>query len=135
MIVADASIILSWAYRETNVHLAEPVLRLIAAKGAIVPAIWPMEIANSLELSLLRERISSEQYWQLLAAIRELDIQVEPLMEDRIWDDVATLARRHHLTIYDAQYLETASRLRLPLATFDNELIAAARAEGVVVLP
>ena len=135
MIVADASIILSWAYRETNVHLAEPVLRLIASRGAIVPAIWPMEIANSLELSLLRKRISPEQYWPLLAAIRELDIQVEALVEDRIWDEVASLARRHQLTIYDAQYLETAHRLKLPLATFDNALIAAARAEGVAVLP
>jgi predicted nucleic acid-binding protein len=36
--------------------------------------------------------------------------------------------------LYDAAYLELAQRLRLPLATLDRELRAAARAEGVALL-
>jgi predicted nucleic acid-binding protein len=35
------------------------------------------------------------------------------------------------LTIYDAAYLELALREGLPLATLDEALVAAARAEGV----
>ena len=43
--------------------------------------------------------------------------------------------RRHALTIYDAQYLELALRRQIPLATFDQQLAGAARAEGLTVLP
>jgi predicted nucleic acid-binding protein len=41
------------------------------------------------------------------------------------------LARAHRLTFYDAAYLELAKREGLALATFDRELLVAARAEGV----
>lgn len=43
------------------------------------------------------------------------------------------LAERHHLTVYDAAYLELALRRALPLATLDRELRTAAEAEAVVL--
>jgi predicted nucleic acid-binding protein len=135
LIVADASVVLAWAYEEINAELAEDALRVVARQGAIAPAIWPMEIANSLELSLLRKRISLPQYEQILGDIRDLDVEVEELSVNRIWGHVAFLSRKHALTVYDAQYLEMALRLQLPLATFDQQLAAAARAEGIPVLP
>jgi hypothetical protein len=42
-----------------------------------------------------------------------------------------TLARRYRLTVYDAAYLELALREAVALATLDQALVAAARAEGV----
>ena len=45
--------------------------------------------------------------------------------------DILVLARRHRLTFYDAVYLELAQREGLALATLDNELAKAARAEDV----
>jgi len=45
-----------------------------------------------------------------------------------------TLARFHRLTAYDAAYLELALRLNAPLATLDDALSNAARAEGVVLI-
>jgi predicted nucleic acid-binding protein len=45
------------------------------------------------------------------------------------------LARSHRLTSYDAAYLELALRRGLPLASRDQALQAAARAEGVPLLP
>jgi len=44
---------------------------------------------------------------------------------------VFSLARRHRLTFYDGAYLELAKREGLTLATFDRDLIAAAKAERV----
>jgi predicted nucleic acid-binding protein len=41
------------------------------------------------------------------------------------------LARRHRLTVYDAAYLELAQREVAPLATLDDALTRAAKAEGV----
>jgi predicted nucleic acid-binding protein len=44
------------------------------------------------------------------------------------------LARRYRLTFYDAAYLELAQREGMPLATLDQELAIAARAEGVTLI-
>ena len=51
------------------------------------------------------------------------------------WHDTLALARSHRLTSYDAAYLELALRRSLPLASRDQALQAAARAEGVPLLP
>jgi predicted nucleic acid-binding protein len=47
---------------------------------------------------------------------------------------VARLALEHGLTAYDATYLALALVERLPLATLDKNLAAAAHAEKVAVL-
>jgi predicted nucleic acid-binding protein len=44
------------------------------------------------------------------------------------------LARHYRLTVYDASYLELASRAGLPLATLDADLVRAARAEELAVM-
>ena len=41
------------------------------------------------------------------------------------------LAQKHALTFYDASYLQLAIDLKLPLATYDQQLIEAAKAEKV----
>jgi predicted nucleic acid-binding protein len=43
------------------------------------------------------------------------------------------LARDYHLTVYDAAYLELALRTKLPLATRDRALCAAAVAAGAAL--
>jgi predicted nucleic acid-binding protein len=52
-----------------------------------------------------------------------------------VWHDTLALARTHRLTSYDAATLELALRLGLPLASRDQALQAAARSEGVPLLP
>jgi predicted nucleic acid-binding protein len=47
---------------------------------------------------------------------------------------VLPLAREQRLSLYDATYLELASRRRLPLATLDSSLIRAAGAVGVELI-
>jgi predicted nucleic acid-binding protein len=44
---------------------------------------------------------------------------------------LAQLAQDHALSAYDAACLELAERRGLPLATFDRDLIRAARTAGV----
>ncbi|MDR2844984.1 MAG: type II toxin-antitoxin system VapC family toxin, partial [Puniceicoccales bacterium] len=47
------------------------------------------------------------------------------------WAATRHLAERYQLTIYDAAYLEIAVRRKIPLATLDRALIAAAKSAGV----
>ena len=51
------------------------------------------------------------------------------------WHDTLALARSHRLTSAAAAYLELALRRGLPLARRDKALKAAARLEGVPLLP
>ena len=44
------------------------------------------------------------------------------------------LAANYKLSVYDAIYLDLALRVGLPLATYDKQLAAAARRNGVSVL-
>ena len=49
----------------------------------------------------------------------------------RAWGDTIRLARAHELSVYDASYLELATRTGIPLASLDDKLKAAAQAVGV----
>lgn len=56
---------------------------------------------------------------------------------DRGWHgllEAVDLAAKHHLTVYDALYLQLALDIEAPLATLDRQLAAAARAEGIEVI-
>ncbi len=47
---------------------------------------------------------------------------------------VFDLAQKHNLTFYDASYLQLAIDLKIPLATYDQQLIDAAKAEKVKLI-
>jgi len=47
---------------------------------------------------------------------------------------VVALARRHRLTVYDASYLDLASRQAMPLAILDADLARGAATERIVLV-
>ena len=61
-------------------------------------------------------------------------IRVDPSTPAYAWADTLTLARAHSVPVDDAAYLELALRRKLPLATTDATLTAAATAAGVPIL-
>jgi predicted nucleic acid-binding protein len=107
----------------------------VAAEGAIVPHLWPLEIANGLEMAVRRKRFTVPDREETLSVFRRLPINIQAVQREQDWGIVLGLASRHRLTVYDASYLALALEKKLPLATLDEELAAAARAEGVPVLP
>ena len=75
-----------------------------------------------------RNRVTEQHVTSFLHRLERFTIDIAPL-PDR--PTVLALARKHHLTFYDAAYLELAHRENIPLATLDDDLAAAARAEGI----
>jgi predicted nucleic acid-binding protein len=63
-----------------------------------------------------------------------LPVKVDAGADRQAWGDTLHLAERHGLTVYDAAYLEIASRREIALATLDRQLRAAAMSEGVQLL-
>jgi predicted nucleic acid-binding protein len=129
-LVIDASFIASLLLPHEAAEVSAARLKQIEDDGAAAPALWQLEVANMLLTALRRKRIDASQFVRLLEAIDSLPVTLQAALTAKQRGDLLHLARKHELTAYDAAYLELALRLDLPLATFDDRLIRAARAEG-----
>jgi predicted nucleic acid-binding protein len=99
--------------------------------SAVVPVLWPLEVANVLVLGERRRRSTVADATRWLRFLQQLPIRVDDLVVARAWTDILQVARSYDLSVYDACYLELALRLGLPLASVDDQLKAAAAAAGV----
>lgn len=132
--MVDASVTLSWCFANEATPYSRSVLDALGTTYAIVPALWPFEVANALALAERRKRISQEGIAAFLRTLRRLPIQIESREALWLWQAVLPLARQYRLTAYDAAYLDLAKRERLSLATLDHGLRQAARALGIALL-
>jgi predicted nucleic acid-binding protein len=132
--VLDASVALTWCFKNEATAAADRVLECLAAGAASVPAIWHLEIANVLALSERRRRITPAHSAEFIAVLETLEIVVDEETPSRALGRVLDLAREEQLTAYDAAYLELAMRLGVPLASKDGDLCDAAERLGVSVL-
>lgn len=132
-LVIDASIVLSWYFTDEQTHETQMVLGEVVERGAVVPALWRLEVANSFRSAMRRRRVTAGQRDAALANLSELAIETDQLTSLQAWGSTLTLADRHDLTPYDASYLELAQRRRLPLASLDSALRMAATKEGVAI--
>jgi predicted nucleic acid-binding protein len=126
---------LTWCFDDEACPETEKLLDRVRDEGAVVPALWYLELGNVLLNAEKRGRISMSGVTGRLALLAELPIVVDQETTNRAWRDILTLARNEGLTTCDATYLELSLRLGLPLLTKDGDLAGAARRLGVVVLP
>jgi predicted nucleic acid-binding protein len=132
--VLDASAALSWCFEDEATPDAQALLARAAGSHFIVPGLWLSEIANVLWMSERRRRVSAERVSALLALFASLDFEVDSPSPRVIFGPVLDIARREKLTIYDATYLELALRHRVPLASLDRDLCAAAERNAITLL-
>ncbi len=131
-LVLDASVALAWCFEDESAALPERVLDVLeTGTEMLTPSIWPMEVANALLTAERRKRITNAQATTFLQRISKLPIIVEPVSLSRAFEHVLPVARQHHLTEYDAAYVELALREGLPMATLDAKLRRAARSAGI----
>lgn len=133
-LVLDSSVALAWFYDDEIGPAIDEVQNIVVAGGAVVPAIWHLETANGLQMSVRRGRISESLRDTALRELTSLAILVDPETIVRAWSDTLALSTRFGLTVYDAAYLELAARRKLPLASLDRDLRRAAEASGVSLL-
>jgi predicted nucleic acid-binding protein len=130
-IVIDSSMTLAWYFEDERTAESIAVLNRVAEAGAVVPALWHLEVLNGLQVAVRRDRITAAYRDASLDDLRALVIAIDPDTNRQAWTSTLQLCERLGLTAYDAAYLELALRCRLPLATLDGELVSAARAENV----
>jgi predicted nucleic acid-binding protein len=133
-LVLDSSATLAWIYSDETTDAIRTVFNQVADAGAMVPALWRLEVANSLTVAVRRNRIDAEFRRAALADLALLDIITDQYTDSHAWAETLRLADRHRLTLNGAAYLELAQRRKLPLASLDQELRAAAHAVGTKLL-
>jgi predicted nucleic acid-binding protein len=131
-LIVDASVAGSWAMPDERRDEATAIGRRVLAEGARAPDLFWHEIRNLLVLGVRRKRLTEEEFWRQFERIERMPIRTAPTASSR---RIAAFALKHGLTAYDAAYLDLAVDLKLPLASFDDKLRAAAKAEGVELLP
>jgi len=131
-IVIDASVVAPWFLPDEASAAADAVAERMADDGAVAPDLLWHEVRSLLLRAFRRGRLPEEEIWVSLRRFESL-----PLRSAGPGDatEALRMAIKHGLTAYDAAYLGLAKAQRLPLATFDEPLRAAAAAESVAILP
>lgn len=133
-LVLDASLTVSWFFADEQTPHGMAVLDRVSRQGAVVPSLWRLEVANALQMAVRRRRMDRSFRDSNLADLGAMNIEIDGQTNVQAWSATVRLADAHDLTIYDAAYLELALRRKLPLATLDAALAAAARAERIPLI-
>lgn len=129
--ILDCSVAMAWVFPDEASEETARLRDALVDDRAFVPSLWPIEVGSVLLAAPRRGRIDTDEWPHICSNLDALPIEIEPVSVSRAWDPALTLAHQHDLSIYDATYLELSLRMRLPLATLDRTLAAAARAAGV----
>lgn len=133
--VVDASVGFSWVYPGQASEKTDELLeRIKSGAKVVVPSLWFLEVANGLLAAERRRLLKRAERERALAMLSEL-----PLISDEDASRVAfgrtsVLASEHALSVYDAAYVETATRHKLPLGSRDLALRKAAGKCGIRLL-
>jgi len=132
--VLDASVIIRWALNDGSVTdgaYADKVLESLTSHFAVVPAIWSTEVVHVLRCAEQGGKLGEAAVTGFLYQLGQLPIKSDIAAPAGLHLAVAAVSREFKLTGYDAQYLELALRLGLPLATLDKDVRKAAKKAGV----
>lgn len=132
--IVDSSVAMAWCFEDEATERTEALLDRVENEPPVVPAHWALEVTNVLRSAIRRGRLTEAKATAKAAALVSLPIRYDALTHQLAFADTYQLARKYHLTTYDAAYLELALRLGAPLATNDQELSQAALKAGVQLL-
>jgi predicted nucleic acid-binding protein len=134
--VLDASLMLAWLLPDEATSATEALLQSWEQGADLyAPPLLRYEVSNALVMAhLRRKRLTRKQAEEKLVEFEAFSVEYDADSSRLAPSKTSELALQHNLTVYDAAYLELALRLRLPLATLDGQLRAAAATTGITAL-
>jgi predicted nucleic acid-binding protein len=126
-VILDASAIMAVIIKEPE---REWVIQL--TKGAVIvsPNMVSYEIANGLTKMIKKKVIEKERMINAYKYFEKIPIKTIESNVKRALE----IAWEYKIYAYDACYLESASRLKLPLLTFDGAMTRIGKELGVTIL-
>ena len=131
--VVDNSIVMAWCFEDEATPFTDAIQDLLVDNTAIVPSIWPLEVANVLIVAERKKRISVAGSDRFIALLSQLPIKVEPEEPERVFHNTLNLARKYNLSSYDASYIELAIRKGVPIASADKAILRAAQELNILL--
>lgn len=132
--VLDTSVTMSWFFEDEATTSSLAILDDLRTSQALVPSLWPLEVANVMLVAVRRGRTSEARSSRFVTLLNSLPIAVDPATADQALAATLHLGRQFGLSSYDASYLELAMREGCPLATLDEKLRSAAEKSGVPLM-
>ena len=122
---------MAWCFEDEAAGYADGVLQKLAKREAVVPAIWPLEVANVLLVGERRKRLTKADSSRFLELLQGLPITIDVQATSRAFGEIMSVARSLTISAYAAAYVELAMREGLHLATLDENLRKAVSKVGV----
>lgn len=97
----------------------------------MVPTPWPLDVANILLVGERRGRIRQADTATFVGLLEGLPIRTDDETSKHAMKALLNLNRVQNLLVYDASYLELASRHGLPIVTLNARPQTAAAAFGI----
>jgi predicted nucleic acid-binding protein len=127
-ILLDASAIMAVIADEVE---REIVINCTKNASIVSPNVLAFEIANGLT-RMVKKRVISTKH-QMINLIQNFKRIPVKIVEANV-EKALEIAWTYKIYAYDAFYLETAKRLRLPLLTFDGEMRKIGKEIGIEIL-
>jgi predicted nucleic acid-binding protein len=77
--VLDNSIVLAWSFEDETDEYADAVLDRLAFARAVVPALWPLEVANALLMGERRKRSTEAETIKWTGILKSLPMRASKL--------------------------------------------------------
>jgi len=111
---------MAWCFEDEADAYSDTVLEALLTGEALVPPVWPLEVANVLAVGERKKRLTPAQSMRFTELLQSLPIVVDADSVQRPVTDILSLARELVISAYDASYLDLAVRSGLPIATRDG---------------
>ena len=132
LIVIDNSALLPLFLGDEADDYTQSVIRLhLASESLIAPSLCLLEFGNGILKAVRQKRLSEAEATFAHRKFAMLPIDFRELADVSTLPLIHALAERRTLTFYDASYLSLALNEGAKLASFDEALKNAAKAEGV----
>lgn len=129
--VLDCSVTIAWLFKDEASPKTDNLRTTLVESEALVPALWPLEVANVLLVAIRKGRLKRAEVPRVVELLSALPITVDARTASQALGATFSLAHEYSLSAYDAAYLELAAREAVPLATLDKALSKAAKRCGV----
>src|SRR5829696_4066464 len=132
----DVSVALSWFFDDEFSSYSASIAEIMSRSQALVPIVWPLEMANGFLTAFRRGRLPETKAPALIGALDRLRVDIDRgIAPGFLTQTTLTIGKAHRLSAHNViSYLELAMRRGLPLATQDERLLRAAGAAGIEIL-
>jgi len=131
--VIDASVALAWLIPEQQSERTDHHYSQARSRAGLyhAPSLWHWQLGEALLLACRSGRLPRAHYERGLELVAQAQVDIDPPLSLHRRSQVLRLAESHHISYFDAAYLELVVRFNGTLVSRQPDLLQAAKACGI----